>query len=54
MSKGHLALVDLFRGVLGITGLRADTDSGSTDFTLTPDRVRWSDVKVSGATIGIA
>jgi hypothetical protein len=54
IRDGHLPLVDLFRGVLGIKGLREDKDYATGDFELTPDRVRWSDIKVGGGAIGIA
>ncbi|MHC4082661.1 MAG: AsmA family protein [Planctomycetota bacterium] len=54
IRDGHLLLVDLFRGVLGITGRREDKDYATADFELTPDRVRWSKIKVGGGAIGIA
>jgi hypothetical protein len=54
IQEGHLALVDLFSDLQGLAGRRGDHDSGSADFELTPDRVRWSDVKVSSPVIGIA
>jgi hypothetical protein len=53
IRDAHLGLVDLFRGTLGIVGHREDRDYGTAEFVLTPDRVRWSDVKVGGTTIGI-
>jgi hypothetical protein len=53
IRDAHLTLVDLFRGVLGIRGMRGDKDHGTANFELTPDRVRWSDVKVGGNAVGI-
>jgi len=53
VREGHLALIDIFRGVLGITGLRRDNDHADANFELTPDRVRWSDMRAGGNTIGI-
>ncbi|MHC4319955.1 MAG: hypothetical protein ACYS1B_15630, partial [Planctomycetota bacterium] len=54
IRDAHLQLVDLFRGALGIKGRREDKDYATADFALTPDRVRWSDIKVGGGAIGIA
>jgi len=53
IRNAHLALVDIFRGVLGITGLRRDHDYADANFELTPDRVHWSDLRAGGNTIGI-
>jgi hypothetical protein len=53
VTEGHFTVVDIFNRVLGIGGRREDKDHGSGDFELTPDRVRWSDVRVSSNVIGI-
>jgi hypothetical protein len=53
IRDAHLQLVDLFRGALGIKGRREGKDHATADFELTPDRVRWSHIKVGGNAIGI-
>ncbi|MHC5007330.1 MAG: AsmA family protein [Planctomycetota bacterium] len=53
IREARLQLVDLFRGALGIKGRRQDKDYATADFELTPDRVRWSHIKVGGNAIGI-
>ena len=52
VAKGRLVTVQLFRDLLGLTGTRRDTDQSSARFALSGDRVRFSDVKVSGDLIG--
>jgi hypothetical protein len=54
VRDGHLRLVEIFRGELGIKGRRDDKDCATANFELTPDRVQWSDVKVGGNAIGIS
>jgi hypothetical protein len=54
VDNGHFAFLDLLRSTLNIKGKRSDRDSGSADFKLGPDRVRWRDVKLSGDALGVA
>jgi hypothetical protein len=54
VAEGHLAIVNLFGDLLSIAGERRDRDRLSADFELMPDRVRWSDAKVSSDVLGIA
>jgi hypothetical protein len=54
VDNGHFSFIDLFRSVLNIKGTRSDRDVGSADFELTTDRVRWSNIKLSGGLLGIA
>jgi hypothetical protein len=53
VDNGHFVFLDLMRNFLDIKGKRSERDRGSADFKLTPDRVRWNDVKMSGDLIGV-
>jgi hypothetical protein len=54
VDKGHFSFIDLFRNFLNMKGKRSERDVGTADFELTPDRVRWSNMKLSGDLLGIA
>jgi hypothetical protein len=52
-TDARLRVVGLFRDVIGLGGTHKSDDSGRTDYELTPDRVKFTKIKVSGAMLGI-